>query len=40
MLKELHKEMLQEIDGNYKRECKRESELREERMGKETGRKK
>lgn len=39
MLKELRKEMLQQIDGNYIREHKKESELREEVIGKETGRK-
>lgn len=38
MLKELRKEMLQQIDGNYIREHKKESELREV-IGKETGRK-
>lgn len=39
MLKELRKEMLQQIDGNYIREHKKKSELREEVIGKETGRK-
>lgn len=39
MLKKLRKEMLQQIDGNYIREHKKESELREEVMDKETGRK-